>query len=279
MPEGPEAAIVADALSLTIVGTVLAGWRVLPGGDPCFRRVDLELASRTIGDAVTSVASRGKAVIVRYAASPSWVLRLGMSGTCSATKHVGEPLETTVSNHTRVIHLFRDVFGNTVVLSFNDPRKFGGWKTVKRKDEPRFGVDWRSECSDLVLAWKRAFEGKRVPLKPALLDQRYVAGIGNVYACEALHAARLAPTAVVGSLSERELFELASAARKVMDAGYRAGGLSIRDFVSPDGSSGEAQKRLNVYGKTSCGTCGGAVTRETMRGRVTYWCQICQSSG
>ena len=122
--------------------------------------------------------------------------------------------------------------------------------------------------------------GRTAPIKALLLDQRIVAGLGNIYADEVLHRARIAPHRPGGTLHEAELGRLRSAIRPVLHAGLAAGGTSLDDlaYLLPDGRAGDYLSRLGVYGRTGamCERCGGEVTSAVLRGRTTHWCPGCQ---
>jgi formamidopyrimidine-DNA glycosylase len=115
-------------------------------------------------------------------------------------------------------------------------------------------------------------------IKQMLLDQRIVAGLGNIYVCEALYAARISPKRAAGRISLARLERLVPEIRAVLESAIEAGGSSLRDFAHPDGNLGYFSKQFMVYGREGepCG-CGGTVQRYTEGGRSTFWCPKCQS--
>src|SRR5918998_303614 len=125
-------------------------------------------------------------------------------------------------------------------------------------------------------AFKRRFAGRRGPVKPLLLDQRTIAGLGNIYACEALHRAGIHPARAGGSISVQRLDRLAAAIPQVLGEAVAAGGSSLRDFVGPDGTLGYFSKSFAVYGREGAAcACGGTVKRLVQGGRSTFYCPRC----
>lgn len=169
-------------------------------------------------------------------------------------------------------------------LALNDPRRFGSvdlWPTESLADFPAFralgpeplGADFTVDHLRHVLA------GRRLSIKLALLDQRIVAGLGNIYVCEALYLARIDPRAAAGGIDPAALARLVPAVRDVLDAAIAAGGSSLRDYARPDGELGYFSKQFAVYGRAGepC-SCGGTVERYAEGGRSTFWCPTCQRS-
>jgi formamidopyrimidine-DNA glycosylase len=127
-------------------------------------------------------------------------------------------------------------------------------------------------------AWlKQKFAGRSAPVKAMLMDQRVIAGLGNIYACEALYRARIDPRKAAGKLSRAKLDVLAEAIPEVLGEAIAAGGSTLRDFVSPDGELGYFAKDFAVYGREGqpC-ACGGKVRRIVQGGRSTFFCPRCQ---
>ena len=175
-------------------------------------------------------------------------------------------------------------------ITYNDPRRFG-YMDLIRADEiathPLFrnlGLDALDEAAD-GKRLAELFGGRRAPLKAALLDQRLVAGLGNIYVSEALHRARLSPERAAGTLAERgglpRAKRLAESIRNVLTEAIEAGGSTLRDHIGADGELGYFQHRFRVYGKEGapCPTrgCRGTVQRIVQGGRSTFHCPTCQS--
>ncbi len=179
---------------------------------------------------------------------------------------------------------------NGKVVTFNDPRRFGSMKIVPRakiEDEPLLrglGPEPLGNAFDAAML-AQACAGKKTSLKAALLDQRVVAGIGNIYACEALFRARLSPKRMASTIAGRagrpndKARALVDAIKAVLHDAIKAGGSSLRDHRRADGSLGDFQHNFLVYdreGEPCPGRCGGTVKRFTQNGRSTFWCPGCQ---
>ena len=180
---------------------------------------------------------------------------------------------------------------NGARITYNDARRFGFMDIVARQhlEESRhlaaIGVEPLGNALDGALI-ARLFAGRSTPLKAALLDQSLVAGLGNIYACEALHRARLSPRRAAGTLARRNgeptagAIRLAEAIRDVLADAVAAGGSTLRDYVRTDGSLGYFQHRFRVYDRegAACPTpgCQGTIRRFTQSGRSTYHCPTCQ---
>jgi formamidopyrimidine-DNA glycosylase len=124
----------------------------------------------------------------------------------------------------------------------------------------------------------RALEGRVAPIKAMLLDQRIVAGLGNIYVCEALNMAGISPTRAAGRIARARLDALVDAVKLVLIRAIAAGGSSLRDFVHPDGQLGYFSHQWRVYGREgeACPTCGGTIARIVQGGRSTFFCPACQ---
>jgi formamidopyrimidine-DNA glycosylase len=125
---------------------------------------------------------------------------------------------------------------------------------------------------------KRALAGRSAPIKALLLDQRIVAGLGNIYVCDALNLAAIAPGRAGGGLSRRRLDRLAAAVKQVLQEAIEAGGSSLRDFVRPNGELGYFSAKWRVYGREGkpCPRCGTPIRRRSDGGRSTFYCGRCQ---
>jgi formamidopyrimidine-DNA glycosylase len=172
--------------------------------------------------------------------------------------------------------------GRRVVL--NDPRRFGSVDLVRTEAldsaEP-FAAMGPEPLGDSFSAnyLKRALQGRSAPIKALLLDQRIVAGLGNIYVCEALHMAGIAPAKGGGRISGPRLVRLVDAVKEVLLAAIEAGGSTLRDYARPDGELGYFSKQWRVYGREgeSCG-CGTPIRRRVDSGRSTFFCPRCQRS-
>jgi formamidopyrimidine-DNA glycosylase len=168
-------------------------------------------------------------------------------------------------------------------LAFHDPRRFGALAlapTAAVEAHPwlaRLGPEPLGPAFDTAhLA--RIAHGRAAPIKALLLDQRAVAGIGNIYACESLFLAGIAPTRPAGRIAEARLDRLAAAIRQTLEAAIRAGGSTLRDHAAPSGELGYFQHAFQVYGREGapCPACGAPIRRRVQSGRSTFHCPRCQ---
>jgi formamidopyrimidine-DNA glycosylase len=168
-------------------------------------------------------------------------------------------------------------------IVFTDHRRFGLMtliKTAVLAEDKLFrdlGVEPLSGKFDAAFL-ARALKGKKTPIKSALLDQRIIAGIGNIYACEALFRARISPKRLAGRLKPQESAALAEAVKTVLKEAIKAGGSSLRDYRKTNGDPGGFQLRFKVYDRAGepCPACGGAVKRIVQAGRSSFFCPSCQ---
>jgi formamidopyrimidine-DNA glycosylase len=221
-------------------------------------------------------------------------MHLGMSGSFHVFRKSGDK-ELCRYYHERAKHAAHDhvVFhmSSGAIVTFNDPRRFGSMKIVAREKldaEPllnRLGPEPLGNAFDAAML-AAACKGKKTSLKPALLDQRVVAGLGNIYVCEALHRARLSPTRLAstiatktGAANERAV-RLVEGIKAVLNDAIKAGGSSLRDHKRPDGDLGLFQHHFRVYDREGekCPTpgCRGTVKRIVQNGRSTFYCPVCQ---
>lgn len=166
-------------------------------------------------------------------------------------------------------------------LLYDDVRRLGGFRLLSP-------ADWRAREAELgpeplnrqftAERLRQSLSAGRAPIKNALLDQRRLVGIGNIYASEALHVARIAPERTSSALSESEVNALHAAIREVLTAALEASGTSLRDYRAINGQSGKYQDRLRVYDREGrpCDRCGGVIRRSIQAGRSTYSCPGCQ---
>jgi formamidopyrimidine-DNA glycosylase len=230
------------------------------------------LVDRTVG----SVGRRGKFIVADVEGDLRWIMHLGMSGRMQLSVP-GDAYEP----HTN----FTAVTDAEVELRFVDPRTFG-FVAVFTPDEwdasPMSGLG-PDALDDLptVRQLSGRLAGRTAAIKALLLDQRLLAGIGNIYADEILHRARISPVRPAGSLSFDEVSALRRAIRPVLEAGLRYGGTSLDDlaYLLPDGRAGEYTARLAVYGRTGepCRRCGAPIERVVVAQRSSHFCPVCQS--
>ncbi|MEK0082929.1 bifunctional DNA-formamidopyrimidine glycosylase/DNA-(apurinic or apyrimidinic site) lyase [Benzoatithermus flavus] len=270
MPELPEVETTMRALGARLVGRRIE--RLVQ------RRPDLRfplpehLEARLVGRTVEGFSRRAKYIQCFLEGGLALLLHLGMSGRLLFD---GEPRGA----HEHLTFGFDD--GTT--LRFVDPRRFGMLDLVPAADlaAHRWLVHLGLEPLDPGFdgaALGRALAGRRTALKPALMDQRRVVGVGNIYASESLFRAGLSPSRPAGSLEEAEAERLAGAIREVLLEAIEAGGSSLRDYVQADGELGNFQRNFRVYDRAGapCPRCGRAIERIVQGARATFWCRDCQ---
>ena len=234
-----------------------------------------DVAERLAGRRVERVGRRGKFILNQVEGDLTWVIHLGMSG----RMQIAEPGELEAP-HTNA--LFRTEGG--IELRFVDPRTFGFVAVFTPDEMQQSGLDrvGRDALTDLPSAREIAdVFANRVPtVKSALLDQRFIAGLGNIYADEVLHRARIHPARQIGSLGGEEIERLHEAIVPVLEAGVAHGGTSLNDlaYLLPDGRAGEFLQKLGVYGREGepCRYCGAPIERLVIAQRSSHFCPHCQ---
>jgi formamidopyrimidine-DNA glycosylase len=292
MPELPEVETVRRGLQPVMEGDRIARVEA--------RRSDLrfpfqaDFTQRLDGQLVTGLGRRAKYLLCDLASGDVLVMHLGMSGSFRVVepKGVKKPggfhyARNEERSHDHVV--FHMAAGP--VILFNDPRRFGFMKIVARAALDRepllkgLGPEpLGNEFDAATLA--TACAGKKTSLKAALLDQRVVAGLGNIYVCEALHRSHLSPRRSASTLATRKneptdhARRLVSSIRAVLNDAIQAGGSSLRDHRQTNGELGYFQKSFRVYDREGqkCPTpkCKGTIKRFTQNGRSTFWCPVCQ---
>lgn len=271
MPELPEVEITVRGLAKALDGRRIDRVEL--------RRADLrrafppDLGQRLTGATISGLGRRAKYGLIHTNRGDTLVFHLGMSGTWRI-----DPDEIGAHDHL----LLHTDDGHR--LSLHDPRRFGSVDLVETRELeswPTFAAIGPEPLGGAIDgAWFRArFAGRSAAVKLLLLDQRIVAGVGNIYACEALFRAGIDPRRAAGRIARARLDELAVAIPAVLRDAIAAGGSSLRDFYQPDGSSGYFSVDYDVYGREGepCrGGCGGKVSRIAQGGRSTFFCRSCQ---
>ena len=294
MPELPEVETVRRGLQPAMEGATFDKVEV--------NRKDLRVpfprgfAKRLTGRRVISVGRRAKYLTVDLDDGEVLVMHLGMSGsfrvaTAKGTKLTARSYHAVakVSAHDHVVfHMSGIGRRPAATVIFNDPRRFGLMDIIPRAELAQskhfraMGIEpLGNELDGGLIA--RLFKGRKAPLKAALMDQRLIAGLGNIYVCEALWRARLSPDRKAGTLGTKagvpKAAALAAAIRAVLEAAIEAGGSSLRDHKRPDGELGEFQHAFAVYdreGKPCLRHDGGIIRRKVHSGRSTFYCPVCQ---
>jgi formamidopyrimidine-DNA glycosylase len=267
MPELPEVETTVRGLAKVLKGRRIR--RVEARRADLRRSFPEDLGQRLTGATVTSLSRRAKYGLIHNDRDDTMVFHLGMSGSWRINR-------AELEKHD---HLLLETNDGTR-LALNDPRRFGSVDLV-RADElshwPPFAA-LGPEPFDLdARELERRLAGRSAAIKLLLLDQTIVAGLGNIYVCEALFRAGIHPQRVGGSVSLNRLRRLVPAIHEVLEEAIAAGGSTLKDFVSPDGELGYFSKRFDVYDREgqSC-RCGGTVKRTVQGGRSTFYCPRCQ---
>lgn len=269
MPELPE------------VETTVAGLRSVLEGETIVRaeprRADLrwpmpvDLRQRLTGARVTGLGRRAKYGLIHTDRDDVLIFHLGMSGRWRV-----DPAEIEKHDH------FILETGAGRVVALNDHRRFGSLDIIPYADIGNYrhfvtmGPEPLSGDFD-ASALQAALKGRTAPIKAMLLNQNIVAGLGNIYVCEALHMAGISPTASSAKISKPRLDKLVVAIKEVLTSAIAAGGSTLRDFAAPDGELGYFAKDWRVYGREGqdC-LCGAVVRRRVDSGRSTFYCAKCQ---
>ena len=270
MPELPEVETVKNELLPHVVGRRIEGVTLVWEGivkEPSPE----EFLSRITGQTILGIKRRGKYLIIALSGGDYLIIHLKMSGSLIVTPDSAEPPKYVRA----IIHLDE---GKTVF--FRDPRKFGMMRLVSDVDfiEKKLGPEpLEDDFTAAVLARRQA--GRTAPIKALLLDHKLLAGVGNMYADEALYAARINPWRPGGRLTRPEIKRLHGEIRRILWAAIENRGASVDTYFRPDGSEGSAHYDFKVahgLGGDTCGVCGGPIKRVVVRGRGTYHCPKCQ---
>lgn len=268
MPELPEVETTVRGLAKVLDGRRIAS--VEARREDLRRAFPADLGQRLTGARVTGLGRRAKFGLIHTDRGDTLVFHLGMSGHWRV-----EPAE--IGKHDHLI-LATD---EGKKLALNDARRFGSVdlvRTVELEGWPAFRDLGPEPTGEVTGAWlRRRFAGRTAPIKALLMDQRIIAGLGNIYACEALYRARIDPRKAAGKVSGAKLDALATAIPAVLEEAIAAGGSTLKDFVSPDGELGYFAKDFAVYDREGLPCdCGGAVKRIVQGGRSTFFCPRCQ---
>jgi len=286
MPELPEVETIARQLRDLVIGRRIAAfesfWHRVTEPVPA-----AHFATRLRGREITGVGRRGKFVVLELDGGEALIVSLRMTGKL-LFREEGAPDDTFVRATIG--------FADGTVLRFSDTRKFGRMAIVDRADLSENGERPRARpgvplhrvlgieplTPRFTTGWLRDFLRLRgrSAIKPLLLDQRGIAGVGNIYDVEALWRARIHPLRTAGSLRPDEIARLREALRFVLRKGIRLGGASRRDYVDARGGLGRMQREFQVYDRAGepCPRCGRAVVRTVVGGRGTFHCPRCQKA-
>ncbi|HEU0249026.1 MAG TPA: bifunctional DNA-formamidopyrimidine glycosylase/DNA-(apurinic or apyrimidinic site) lyase [Gaiellaceae bacterium] len=268
MPELPEVETIRAQLAPRLEGRTIARVEIL---DPRLTRpYDLfEVMEELEGDLVIAVERRGKYLLLRLESGLALLVHLRMTGGFGFTP----------TSHERAVLELDD--GSRLV--YRDVRRFGTWLVLEDGDlDPYLGAKNGPEPlgSRFTSMWLGAqLARRRAPLKAVLLDQRVVAGLGNIYADEALWRARVSPLRPANELEPDEVGRVHRAIRAALRAGIERQGSTLRDYATPDGAAGSMQDEFRVYGRDGlpCRRCSTTLAKARVGGRGTWFCPRCQS--
>ncbi|MTJ04647.1 MAG: bifunctional DNA-formamidopyrimidine glycosylase/DNA-(apurinic or apyrimidinic site) lyase [Sediminimonas qiaohouensis] len=282
MPELPEVETVRRGLAPVMEGHRIARAQV--------NRPDLrwpfppDMAARLTGRRVEALRRRSKYILVDLDSGESLLIHLGMSGRMLVS---GDPLGYFAHAHAapeKHDHVILEMEGGARII-FNDPRRFGAMDLLPTANQEAhkllasLGPEPLGNAFD-ELYLVSALRGRGTPIKSALLDQRIVAGLGNIYVCEALYRARISPRRRAGRIAAARVAALVPVIRQVLLDAIDAGGSSLRDHRQANGDLGYFQHSFDVYGRegSACRTegCAGTVRRITQSARSSFYCPRCQ---
>lgn len=282
MPELPEVETVRRGLAPVMEGVVIARADV--------NRPDLrwpfpeQMAERLTGQRVDRLRRRSKYILADLSSGETLLVHLGMSGRMLIS---GDPLGKFVHDHPAAVKHDHVVFHmeNGARITFNDPRRFGAMDLMEtatadaHKLLAALGPEpLGNDFHEAILV--AAFKGRNTPVKSALLDQRIVAGLGNIYVCETLFRAGISPVRKTGRIAAARVGAMVPIIRAVLEEAIEAGGSSLRDFRQADGELGYFQHSFDVYGREGAPCrkdgCDGTIARIVQSGRSSFYCPVCQ---
>ena len=273
MPELPEVETVRSRLAPVLEGRRLErveifDRRLVMPDEP------LAVAAELEGERVAEVARRGKYLVVRFESARVLLIHLRMTGSLLHGRNGSLPDDP----YRRAVVRLDD--GSDV--AYRDVRRFGTWRLLEPAEvdaylAKRLGKEPLERFSARDLAAR--LDGRRIAVKAALLDQRTVAGLGNIYADEALWYARVHPLRPAGGLDDDEVRRIPRGVRRALAAGIERQGSTLRDYRLPDGTSGSMQDEFRVYGREDepCERCGTPIAKIRVGGRGTSFCPCCQT--
>jgi formamidopyrimidine-DNA glycosylase len=282
MPELPEVETVRARLAPKLVGRRFERVEIF---DPRLTRPEdpAGVAAELEGETVAALDRRGKYLIVRFESGRVLLIHLRMTGQLLLVNSIasdasdgGPPPAEDV--HRRAVVRLDD--GSDV--AYRDVRRFGTWQLLDEDDlKPYLAQRLGREPlvrSFTAMRLAEALEGRRAPLKAALLDQRRLAGVGNIYADEALWRSRLHPLRPAGGLDGEEIAALRRGIRAALRAGIARQGATLSNYRTPDGGRGRMQEEFRVYGREGepCERCGTPIEKMRAAGRGTWYCPSCQ---
>ena len=274
MPELPEVETIRARLAPRLEGRRLERVEIV---DPRLTRPEPPeaIAAALEGERIVRVSRRGKYLVFEFESGRHLLIHLRMTGNVEHPAQGG----LAADPYRRAVVRLDD--GSDV--AYRDVRRFGTWDLLEPGDLEDYFAVRRLGAEPLdrgftTRAFTQALEGRRAPIKAALLDQRAAAGVGNIYADEALWRARLHPLRPAGSLTTGEIARLRKAIRAALEMGIARQGATLRDYRDPEGRRGRMQDEFKVYGRGGepCPRCGTPIEKSRAGGRGTWFCPHCQ---
>jgi len=266
MPELPEVETIARGLDKRVAGDVIESVWIGSKPEP-LKSSAREIAKVLEGARINKVKRVGKHIVVDLAKSGQWIVHLGMTGQML----VAAP-DSDLAKHT---HLVAKLSSGRE-LRFVDPRRFG--RLSVHQPENAFAAQGGEPLGVSEEEFIELFKSRNTPIKSALLNQKLLSGVGNIYADEALFRAGVRPRRRANSITRDQLRKLYKAVREVLQEAIKAGGSSVSDYVDADGEEGSFQLQHRVYMRTGepCFTCKTPIKRVVIAGRSSHYCPRCQ---
>jgi formamidopyrimidine-DNA glycosylase len=272
MPEMPEIETIARQLRKAIIGKRIAEVRL--SGLPLRKPIDKTFPAKLCGRTIRRIMRRGKYLVAELEPKAFWLIHLGMSG-----RILYHPTASAAASHTHAVFQFSD----TTELEYRDPRRFGllaAYEVLRPDQVPELGFLGKDPLvSGFNPGWLLPLLKKsRQEIKSFLLDQRKIAGLGNIYACESLFLAQIHPARRCNTLNSEDVSRLVVAIRKVLRAAIKNNGTSFSDFRDSDGNRGINQSFLMVFQRegAKCVRCKALVRRMRQGNRSSFYCSNCQ---
>ncbi|MCZ6901245.1 MAG: bifunctional DNA-formamidopyrimidine glycosylase/DNA-(apurinic or apyrimidinic site) lyase [Rickettsia endosymbiont of Ixodes persulcatus] len=271
MPELPEVETLKNSLKDKLIGLIIENVE-LKRDNLCYKLSPL-LATEISNTNILNVRRRAKYLIIDFGNYYSLVIHLGMSG-----RFTVQPANYKIQKHDHVIF----DLNNCEKLIFNDTRRFGmvySFKTNFLEEEffHNLGIEPLSDL--LTLGYlKSKLITRKIPIKKLIMDNRVIVGVGNIYASESLHLARIHPNKLGSDLKDDEIENLIKSIREVLTKAITAGGTTLKDFVNGDSKPGYFTQQLTVYGREGqkCLNCSSTILKTKHSGRSTFYCKTCQ---
>jgi len=294
MPELPEVETIANDLNKKLKNLVITDFKVInertPRMRPLLNFVEKEFRKRIVGFKINEINRRAKNIVIRIE-KHYLIFHLKMTGQLVFKECNKDKCKILVGGHP-IMGLGNELpnkftravigFNNDSFLYFNDVRRFGWIKLFTENEyieyQKTLGIEPLSKEFTLKKFQEILNKKKNVKIKQAIMEQKYLVGVGNIYADESLFEAGIKPMRVVKALSEAEIKKIWQAILRILRLAIKHRGTSFSDYLDSEGRKGNFIKYLKVYGRTGqkCLRCGGIVMKTKIGGRGTHWCEECQ---